>query len=257
MSCASNQYLLKEGDFHENLPRILQAIDQPGCDGINTWFISKYAKENGLKAVLSGIGGDELYGGYPSFQRMQKVKFLEKLPRQLLRSGKYTSLKRLRRLGYLGLEGAAGKYLFLRGQFIPFEIAAHLNISEEQVWQALKEQPVCEDINQLSAFDQASWIELNLFMQNQLLRDVDVMSMSHGIEIRVPFLDRDFVDLSMQIDDSLKSKGDHPKQLLIDSFKEVLPEQVWKRPKMGFGFPFKKWLANDELVKDTCRSKWK
>ena len=250
MSCASNQHLLTEAEFHQNLPRILRSIDQPGCDGINTWFISKYAKENGLKAVLSGIGGDELYGGYPSFKRMQKVKFLEKLPRQLLGLGKYTSLKGLRRLGYLGLEGATGKYLFLRGQFVPFEIAAHLNISEEQVWQVLREQPVCENINHLNAFDQASWIELNLFMQNQLLRDVDVMSMSHGIEIRVPFLDRDFVDLSMQISDPLKSQGQFPKQLLIDSFKDILPEAVWKRPKMGFGFPFRKWLANDELVKD-------
>ena len=103
MSCVSNQHLLKEAEFHESLPYILQAIDQPGVDGINTWFISKYAKENGLKAVLSGIGGDELYGGYPSFKRMEKVKLLEKLPRQFLNSGKYTSLKRLRRLGYLGL----------------------------------------------------------------------------------------------------------------------------------------------------------
>lgn len=249
ISCASNQHLLKETEFHENLPHILQAIDQPGVDGINTWFISKCAKENGLKAVLSGIGGDELFGGYPSFKRMQKVKFIEKLPRQLLNSGKYTSLKKLKRLGYLGLEGAAGKYLFLRGQFVPFEIAAHLNISEEEVWQILREQPVCENINHLSAFNQASWIELNLFMQNQLLRDVDVMSMTHGIEIRVPFLDREFVDLSMQIDDHLKSEGRLPKQLLIDSFKDILPEPVWNRPKMGFGLPFKKWLANDPLVK--------
>ena len=87
-------------------------------------------------------------------------------------------------------------------------------------------------------------------MQNQLLRDVDVMSMAHGIEIRVPFLDREFVDLSMQINDQLKSQGNFPKQLLIDSFKDILPEPVWNRPKMGFGLPFKKWLANDELVKD-------
>jgi len=253
MSCASNQHLLKEAEFHESLPAILQSIDQPGVDGINTWFISKYARENGLKAVLSGIGGDELYGGYPSFKRMEKVKLLEKLPRQLFKTGKYTSLKSLRRLGYLGLEGATGKYLFLRGQFIPFEIAAHLNIAEEQVWQALREQPVCENINQLSAYNQASWIELNLFMQNQLLRDVDVMSMTHGVEIRVPFLDREFVDLSMQINDQLKSDGELPKQLLIDSFKDILPEPVWNRPKMGFGLPFKKWLANDEFVKDLIK----
>jgi asparagine synthase (glutamine-hydrolysing) len=249
MRCERNQHLLTEDEFHENLPRILSAMDQPSGDGINTWFISKYAKEIGLKAVLSGIGGDELYGGYPSFSRMQKVNVLEKLPQQLLKQGKYSGLKSLRRLGYLGLRGAIGKYLFLRGQFIPYQIAGHLNISEEQVWKVLEDQPKSENISNLSGFNQASWIELNMFMQNQLLRDVDVMSMAHGIEIRVPFLDKELVDLSMQLSGKIKSHGQFPKQLLIDSFKDILPQRIWNRPKMGFGFPFKKWLANDEYVK--------
>lgn len=249
MFCERSQHLLQEDEFHENLPRILKAMDQPSCDGINTWFISKYAKENGLKAVLSGIGGDELYGGYPSFKRMDKVSMLENLPSQLLKSGKYTGLKKLRRLGYLSLGGATGKYLFLRGQFIPYEIARHLNLPEEQVWNLLKEQPLCDDISGLSQFNQASWMEMNLFMQNQLLRDVDVMSMSHGIEIRVPFLDKDFMDISMKMSSMIKSAGKWPKQLLIDSFKDILPEAIWNRPKMGFGFPFTKWLANDDYIK--------
>ena len=249
MVCESNQFLLKEAEFHENLPSIFSAMDQPSCDGINTWFISKYAKETGLKAVLSGIGGDELYGGYPSFNRMQKVNLLEVLPQQVLKPGKFTGLKKLRRLGYLSLKGATGKYLFLRGQFIPYQIASHLNISEEQVWSILDDEPECENINHLSPYNQSSWIELNLFMQNQLLRDVDVMSMAHGIEIRVPFLDKEVVDLAMQLSGKVKSAGQFPKQLLIDTFKDILPEPVWNRPKMGFGFPFKKWLANDEYVK--------
>ncbi|MEO8962480.1 MAG: asparagine synthase (glutamine-hydrolyzing) [Ginsengibacter sp.] len=252
MACKRNQYLLKEEDFDENLPRILQAMDQPSCDGINTWFISRYAKENGLKAVLSGIGGDELYGGYPSFGRIGKANLLEKLPATLLKSGKFAALKSLKRLGYLSLGGAAGKYLFLRGQFIPHEIAQHLDVSEEQVWNILKEAPYCEDISQLSAGNQVSWIESNLFMQNQLLRDGDVMSMAHGIEIRVPFLDTEFIDLSMQIQSGIKYAG-RPKQLLIDSFKDILPEPIWNRPKMGFSFPFKKWLANSEYVKDIVK----
>jgi asparagine synthase (glutamine-hydrolysing) len=250
LGCTRNQHLLKEEEFHEHLPDIFQAMDQPSCDGINTWFISQHAKENGLKAVLSGIGGDELYGGYPSFSRIQKANLLGKIPRQLLKSGKYAGLKSLRRLGYLSLGGAQGKYLFLRGQFIPYEIANHLDMSEEQVWNILGGEPQCNDIEIFSAFDQASWIETNLFMQNQLLRDVDVMSMAHGIEIRVPFLDREFVDLSMTISDKVKAHGSFPKQLLIDTFKDILPEPVWNRPKMGFGMPFKKWLANDDLVKE-------
>ena len=249
MNCQRSQHLLREEEFHSFFPTILNAMDQPSCDGINTWFISKYAKENGLKAVLSGIGGDELYGGYPSFERIEKVNVLQKLPNKALRSGKYSGAKALKRLGYLSLGGTAGKYLFLRGQFIPSEIAMQLNMPEEQVWKILKEQPVFDSIEDLTPFDQASWMELNMFMQNQLLRDVDVMGMSHGIEIRVPFLDTNFVDLSMKISDPLKSKGRLPKQLLIDSFRDILPESIWNRPKMGFGFPFKKWLKNEELVK--------
>src|SRR5690606_31929694 len=75
------------------------------------------------------------------------------------------------------------------------------------------------------------------------------MSMAHGIEIRVPFLDNRFLDLTHSIQSGVKYSGTHPKQLLIDAFADVLPEPIWNRPKMGFGFPFKKWLANDDFVK--------
>jgi len=95
------QHLLKEQSFHQYLPEILAIMDQPSCDGINTWFISKYAKQCGLKAVLSGIGGDELFGGYPSFERMKTVLTLEKLPNKLLNAAQYSSSKKLRRLAYL------------------------------------------------------------------------------------------------------------------------------------------------------------
>ncbi len=250
LGCKHNQFLLKEDEFHNNLPAVLKAMDQPSSDGINTWFISKYAKQNGLKAVLSGIGADELYGGYPSFNRAQKALFLEKLPGQLLKAGKYTSLKKLRRMSYLSLGGTVGKYLFLRGQYIPLEIAQHLNIEEEQVWKILNDSPQYSDINDLSPQNQMSWIETNIYMQNQLLRDADIMSMTHGIEIRVPYLDNEFIELSLKIKSFLKYGGGRPKQLLIDSFKDILPEPIWNRPKMGFSFPFKEWLSKNEFVKD-------
>ena len=121
-------------------------------------------------------------------------------------------------------------------------------MDENEVWRILSEQPLFEKDEPLKPFDEASWLELNMFMQNQLLRDVDVMGMAHGIEIRVPFLDKEFVDLSMSISDEVKSRGSLPKQLLIDSFKNTLPEPIWNRPKMGFGFPFRKWLSNNDFV---------
>ena len=251
LDCHSNQHLLTQQEFQRNLPDIIAAMDQPSSDGINTWFISKVARESGLKAVLSGIGGDELYGGYPSFSRISKVNLLEKTPQRLLQLGKYSGLKSLRRLGYLGLPGAHGKYLFLRGQFIPYEIARQLQMQEADVWQVLSAQ-ASTDISGLSDYDQAGWMETNLFMQNQLLRDGDVMSMAHGIEIRVPFLEQEFVDLSLRISPALKKAG-RPKQLLIDSFRQRLPRPVWNRPKMGFGMPFKSWLSQDPFIKSLVR----
>lgn len=254
LSCNHHQHLLSQVEFHSHFPTIIQNMDLPSTDGINTWFISKYAKEIGLKAVLSGLGGDELYGGYPSFSRINKVNFLAKLPNAILKNKAFASSQKLRRLAFLSLEGAKGKYLFLRGHFIPSEISKQLNIDEAEVWNLLNKEPDLESINSSSPFDQASWIEFNMYMQNQLLRDSDVMSMAHGVEIRVPFLDKDFITLSLNIRSALKEVGSFKKQLLIDSFKDILPEPVYDRPKMGFSFPFKEWLAKDSFVKDQINS---
>ena len=254
LKCPNWQEILTESEFNDKLPHILQAMDLPGCDGINTWFISRSAKQNGLKAVLSGVGGDELFGGYPSFTRMKRVHALEKIPALLTGAGRYSGIKQLRRLPYLRLGGVKGLYLFLRGQLIPAEIASQLNMPLSQVWQILEALPETDDISRLSPGNQASWIEMNMYMQNQLLRDSDVMSMAHGIEIRVPFLDAEFMQLAMQLSSPVKYGGALPKQLLINSFTDQLPEEIWNRPKMGFTFPFHKWLAKSEFVKDTIYS---
>ena len=251
LDCPNWQQTLNEKIFQQNLPGIIQDMDMPGCDGINTWFISRYARESGLKAVLSGIGGDEMFGGYPSFNRIGKVKLIEKIPSAILKKSRYSGVKKLRRLSYLSLGGAKGFYLFLRGQFVPDSIARQLGATESEIWKILDEQPQLDSIESLSPGNQASWIESNLYMQNQLLRDSDVMSMAHGIEIRVPFLDREFVNLVQNIRSDMKYNGVYPKQLLIDSFKNELPEQVWNRPKMGFSFPFNEWMQDSEFVKDS------
>lgn len=250
LNCLNRQEILDEKVFNENFSGILSAMDLPGCDGINTWFISKYAKESGLKAVLSGVGADELFGGYPSFKRMGSIKWINGIPSSLLRTGRYSGSKKLRRMAYLSLGGAKGFYLFLRGQFIPSEIAKYLGSSEKEVWDILEAQPELNEIKHLTPCNQASWMEMNLYMQNQLLRDADVMSMAHGIEIRVPFLDKEFVALALRIKTAVKYSGVLPKQLLIDSFRGALPKEVWNRPKMGFSFPFSEWLARSEFVKD-------
>ena len=251
IQCKYYQHLLTEKEFRESFPSILSDMDMPSCDGVNTWFISKYAKEHGLKAVLSGIGGDELFGGYPSFNRISIAQQLQQLPSGMLLQAKRSRDKRFNRLSYLSLEGIKGLYLFLRGQYIPGQIARQLGADEKQVWSLLEDHAALPTLTTLNPKNKASWMELNMYMQNQLLRDADVMSMAHGVEIRVPFLDDEVIKTVLSIAPSIKYKGAIPKQALIDAFKDRLPEAVWNREKMGFSFPFTQWLNESAFVKDT------
>ncbi|MBS1755750.1 MAG: asparagine synthase (glutamine-hydrolyzing) [Bacteroidetes bacterium] len=250
LQCSHHQHLLTQKEFNDALPKILQDMDMPSCDGINTWFISKYAAAQGLKAVLSGIGGDELFGGYPSFRRMRWSSAIQKIPASLLKAGRNSGVKRLRRLQYLTIDGIKGQYLFLRGQNVPDEIAEYLEATEKEIWDILKSQPISEELALLDAPNRASWMEMNMYMQNQLLRDADVMSMAHGIEIRVPMLDDAVVKNALAMPSNIKYHGALPKQILIDTFINELPQQVWDRPKMGFAFPFTQWLGSSAYVEE-------
>lgn len=254
LGCKNQQHLLKESEFHENFPNILLAMDMPCSDGINTWFISKSARQQGLKAVLSGVGGDELFGGYPSFNRIGIAHLLRNLPRFTTRGVKNSRMKQLHRLSYLKMDGIKGIYLFLRGHFTPIEIAKHLGATENEIWNILNEEPVFHDLPNLPLKEQASWMEWNIYMQNQLLRDSDVMGMANGVEIRVPFLDDDFIKLALSISPTIKYQQARIKPLLVDAYKFELPEPIWNRPKMGFSFPFSDWLRNSIYVQDLMES---
>ncbi len=247
--------LLTEAYFHAHFSDFLKAMDMPTCDGLNTWFISKFAVSLGLKAVLSGIGADELYGGYPSFTRIQKTLLMHKVPDNLLGLSRNLNLKKYNRLAYLRIPGIRGVYLFLRGHFTPTQIAAQLGTYEKDVWNMLTTAPASPVLSNIGTKNKASWLEFNIYMQNQLLRDADVMSMAHGLEIRVPFLDDEVIKTAFSITENVKFGGKLTKQLLTETFKNLLPEAIWKRPKMGFSFPFNEWLKNSPLVHDLACSK--
>ena len=236
-------HLIQQTEFNECLPAIIAAMDMPTTDGINSWFISKYAHQDGLKAVLSGLGADELFGGYPSFNRVSFIRLLQKLPGFLLKSAAFASTDRYKKISYLSNPSELALYLTMRALFAPSDIAKLVGCDERQVNSELFEISINIDKN-LSSKELASWLESNIYMQNQLLRDTDVMSMSHGLEVRVPFLDEDFQNVVSSISPALLFDKRQPKKLLIDSFKEVLPETIWNRPKMGFSFPLQAWMRN-------------
>jgi asparagine synthase (glutamine-hydrolysing) len=238
-------HLVKQEDFEECFSTIMSAMDMPTTDGINTWFISKYAHEDGLKAVLSGVGADELYGGYPSFNRIKYLKYLKKIHSSFFSATAPFTPDHFKKIEYLSNDHPLADYLFLRGLFAPSSIAAILNIDVSQVNKILFENvPV-----PIPKYDEeyAAWMETNLYMQNQLLRDTDVMSMSHGLEVRLPFLDEDFHDLTMRISPNIRFDKICPKKILIDTFADILPQNIWNRPKMGFTFPLQSWMQQSQM----------
>lgn len=239
-------HLVQQQDFEEFFPRIISDMDMPTTDGINTWFISKYAHEDGLKAVLSGVGADELFGGYPSFNRIKYLQYLRKLPAGIFGAANYFQTDRYRKVSFLQHDHYLADYLLLRGLFVPADIAGILNMDVKQVGDIL----FSESNIDLGAYNEehAAWFETNLYMQNQLLRDTDVMSMSHGLEVRVPFLDEDFQQLAQTIAPEIRFNKNQPKKMLVDSFDEILPEPTWNRPKMGFTFPFQEWMGQHNEI---------
>lgn len=243
-------YLVTQSDLEQHLDEILSAMDQPSNDAINSWFVNKCAKENGLKAVLSGIGADELFGGYPSFKRMKLIKILKRLPRFILRLAEKLPSEKLKRIYFLSYENPIGEYLFLRGFFTPSAVSRILQLPKKEINQLLENFPLDQEINQLHDGERASWMETNLFMKNQLLKDTDFMSMTHAIEVRVPFLDQELLKAIYHISGTIKFETEKPKGLLVDSFKDILPKTIWNRPKMGFTFPLQGWLRQNKKITD-------
>ena len=235
-------FLVNETNFQESLPDVLNAMDQPSTDGINSYFICKYAKEYGLTAVLSGLGADELLGGYPSFRLAEKLKYAKYIPSFLFAAAELIPNDKYKKISYLQRKDGVGKYLLNRGIFSPRGIATYLDEDFSTIKNVLNNFKLDEDISKLDSGNKMTYLESNLYMQNQLLKDTDYMSMWHSVEVRVPFLDKEFIKAVYSIDNNLKFGNRQGKFLLIEAFKDLLPREIWDRRKQGFTFPFERWM---------------
>jgi asparagine synthase (glutamine-hydrolysing) len=240
-------YQVTEEMFIESLEDIFKAMDQPSIDGVNSYFVSKCAHQAGLKAVLSGLGADEYFGGYGSFQRIEVMGYLKQFPaKRALGFGLGLAKEEWKRVAWLDLGNATGDYLFLRGIFSPARIAALVNKPEKEVWQIIRKAKI-EDPTRSGNGDYASYLESNVYMENQLLKDTDAMSMWHGLEVRVPFLDKDLLSLVSKVAPAIKYNEDSPKYLLTHTFCDLLPKDIVFRKKQGFTFPFHQWMRSDHF----------
>lgn len=238
---------VREKDLVCELPNIMTAMDQPTIDGVNSYFVSAGAKLAGLKAVLSGLGSDEVFMGYHYFKIANKIRLVQKIVpsfiwRVLPKRGKWGRLRWLRN------KHPFFAYVSARSIFSPTEAAELAGVPESEVWSLVSSlsSSLPLAISSLPPADLFSYLDLVFYMHNQLLKDTDFMSMRHSVEVRVPFLDHRLIEYVSSLPISLKLGGIRPKSLLIEAVANILPKEVWERKKMGFTFPFAVWLKNKD-----------
>jgi asparagine synthase (glutamine-hydrolysing) len=237
----------------ELLPNALAAMDHPSADGPNTYVVSMATKQAGVSMALSGLGGDELFGGYPVFRRsalLWRWRTLAALPvawRRAIAHGiaavrpTYATAKLPALLGAPSYH-VAHTYPSARAAF-----------SQEQLHGLLRTPQLPEDrlhallqplLSKSAPMQCVSIAELSTYLPNVLLRDTDQMSMAHALEVRVPFLDHELVEFALAVAD-VPSGSRAPKPLLVGAMGDLLPSAIVHRRKMGFTLPWEYWLRNE------------
>jgi asparagine synthase (glutamine-hydrolysing) len=233
---------------------LVRSIDQPSLDGTNTYLVSKAASKD-LKVALSGLGGDELFAGYPHFRRLRRAaafgaahRFARHVPRRLLRDRDLITAAPSER--YATLRNLADDEL-KRG-------IANVDLAIARAPLEALYAPLLGRGRDSVA--QTTYIETNRYLGDTLLRDCDAMSMAHSLEVRPVLLDHRLAEFAFALPDALKL-GSYNKPVLVDAVRDLLPPELVTRPKTGFELPLQSWLAGplrdraiDVLSSDAARA---
>src|ERR1043166_4420217 len=257
---------VSRGDFEAERDHLFEAVDRPSTDGVNTFFVSLAAKRADLKVALSGVGGDELFASYPSFEDIPRtVRFLRPFRnwRGLgagIRVLSAPILKRLTSPKYAGLfefgGTYSGAYLLRRGMFMPWELPELLDPELVRAgWEELQTLLWLDET--IAGIEnprlKISALEMSWYMRHQLLRDSDWAGMGHSVEIRVPFVD---VDLVRALAPPLASKNPPSKRDMATAASDLVTPEILQRRKTGFQVPVREWLLTDEPDNGAALHQW-
>jgi len=269
---------ITEDSFHAWLPDALEAMDQPTFDGVNTYFVARAAREGGLTVALSGLGADELFGGYPFFRT---VPWMAGLARTAQRVPSMAPVVKPTLSGRLGRSGAlrlAGPWKLLDlvdddlggaspvdPMIVAYQAAQALfpswgrsvllgDVADDEGFCAPVGLPtetverLTRDVEGLDAITATSMLTWRLFLGERALRDTDQMSMGVSLEVRAPFVDHVLVEQLLAVPGRIRAAGAPNKPFEHEIVADEL-EGVWSmRPKQGFVFPFARWLRGEEGV---------
>jgi asparagine synthase (glutamine-hydrolysing) len=225
---------LSEEEVIASVTEAVDKLDLPSVDAINTYIVSRAVAAYGVKVALSGLGGDELFGGYPSFRDVPRLQLVATLPSFLRRIiGLAGNLGG--RLADLPRTGDAGELAHWRRRFLSDKSLRRAGLP-------ITQEPRMVPVALPDDFAQISWAELTGYMRRMLLRDADQMSMAVSLEMRVPFLDHELVEYVLGLPAAVKKRYPGVKGLLVEACRDLLPASVYDRPKAGFVLPMKQWM---------------
>ncbi len=268
------EIILSEQEISNDLERMVEGIDQPSYDGMNSYFVSKVARQH-ITVALSGLGSDELFGGYTLFKFAQRLMAFREIMTLVPNAVQQFSC-RLNEVVPIGLQerwawraivGVLGAYrtpmqIYNIRTITPKPLREKLILHKAKAEPTLREMQEnalrnCNPELQHNLIQAISFLELNFYMLNTLLRDTDAMSMANSLEVRVPFLDHVFADFvaslpaAYKIDNATKNIG---KKILVDAFSDLLPDEIVYRKKMGFVFPLADFMRRGrfrQVIEDT------
>jgi asparagine synthase (glutamine-hydrolysing) len=244
--------VISEADFSDSVARILTDMDQPSIDGVNSWLVSKIAAEAGLKGILSGIGGDELFASYPSFRSVPLLANIAWFMPAPLTTGRWFRLATARGFSrysspkYASLfefgSDYSAAYFLRRGLFMPWELPGIIDPElAKQGWDTLT--PILRLKETITGLEgsrtRVSALELQWYMRSQLLRDMDWASMAHSLEVRTPLVDR---KVFAKLAPLLVSTTPPVKSHVLRGLPQPLSSLLFATPKKSFVVPIREWL---------------